>query len=1261
MSRTDSAARTIFLTSSDSSIARPALACGGSALGRVIVSALTPGTSVLVCGLKAGRVFIKAQDSLNVFAPDSMVVTVVSTIELREVGAFSQQPNFYVNQNQTHNAQVFLSDPAPAGGLGVTFVYGKPGTTTVTPAPAIVPAGQLAANVVIQGLAVGTDSVVPTSGGFVGKFSRVSVAANNLTLQRPYPYTGLLGVGQTFQPYAGITYAMDHILVVNASLSSGIGTVQTPDTIRQSASTQYFTVAAAAPGKTVLTIAASGWVSAVDTFTFTTPHLLASGQGSLIAGNPVLGSWTVGAADSARGAHAVKDTLLVTAVSRNLAAVTVDSPTVKVPAGASTNTRYNGLRALAAGGGDSAWIVDSAPGYVSDSFLVHVTKPAMTVQVAYPYTGRLGLGTLWKSAGYVQLPYGRPDTFTVTFTHTRPGTVRAPPSVRVLPGQTIAYFDLVGDSAGVDTLRVDTVATKGYVITGTPIVFSVDTLHVRAYQYPGTTNYTISSPYPVNAAVYDSADGQYRPLIKPLRVNLVSTNVATFTLDSAAVTIDSGQFYSYNHPDTMRFKGVDTIGARIVASALGTRSDTSTLIKVFPTPLAIQLGYPYIVARGLRLKNNYVSVTGGYVPDTVKVAVRRFDPTIDTLTADTVKIAKGQSTSQTFEIWARDSIRPDSIVATAPGYVTGKVTLTPQPASLLQGGLPSTRLTTDPPYRAPVYTGTRSGYAENPFVPDTITVVSTDPTVMVIDSAFSTNARGDTAKTVVDTSVSYAYVRVHFVGNGSARLRFSSPGFRSDSTGLVTVSGPSLHLTTGNQTVGIGQVLPSQYVYVDNPVSAPLVVHLLRSDSLQPASGQVFKLSTDSVTIPVGQTSSNLFDVIGNSSNSAVLTARATAYGQGTATISVGTPQLVGPLQISVYVGSAPYSVPVYTADQNNNSRLIAAPLVVSASVSNPTIATSDSSSITLAARTSNGIVPVRARAKGVTSVIFSAPGYKSDTMAVTVDTGVFSFGSVPTTLGPNQTAQMAVSLSFTNDTAVTVSLAPSNPNALSVQVPVVIPARQGYQTFSVTGLSPGSSAVLASAPGYAKPATSAVIAISQPKLFVSLSPTGSAGQRAGLTIYAEDSLGTSHVVTAPVSVTLSSNLPTHTAFDATMVTIPVGSSSVSTGVTFDTAATYVITASAPAMGYASGTGTTTITGALVTMVNTAFSPSTVTIRAGQYVTWRNNDSFNHTTTENSATPLWNQLVAPGTTVQQYFATSGTYNYHCTIHANMTGTVIVTP
>jgi plastocyanin len=1266
LSRTDSAARTIFLSSSDSLVARPTLGCGGGVLQRTVIPAQTPGTSVLVCGLKAGRVVIKAQDSLNVFAPDSMVVTVVSTIEFREVGSFSQQPYFYVNQNETHRAQVFLSDPAPAGGLGVTFVYGKPGTSAISPAPAIIPAGQLASDIVIQGIAPGTDSITPTSGGFVGKFSHVYVASNNLTIQRPYPYTATLGVGQYFQPDGQITYAMDHPLVLSASLSSGIGTVQSPDTIRAGNNYVYFTVKATAPGKTALTVAASGWVSAIDTLIFTTPRLMASGQTSLIAGNPSLGYWTVYSADSLRYQHTVTDTLAITAVSRNVNAVAVDSGTLKLVPGASGNTRYNALRALPSAGGDSAWIVLSAPGYMSDSFLVHVTKPTMSVAIGYPYSGRVGLGTLWKNGGYVQLPYVRPDTFTVTFTHTRAGAVRGPPSVRVLPNQTIAYFDLVGDTIGIDTMRVDTVLTTGYLITGTPLILTVDSLHVRPYQYPGVTNYTIGSPYPVVAAVYDSVDGQYRPLIAPLRVNLVSGNTATFTLDSAFVTIDSAQFYSYNHPDTLRFKGVDTAGARIFASAPGTRGDSSNLIKVFPTPLAIQLGYPYALGRGLRTRNNYVNVVGGNVPDTVKVALRRFDPTLDTLTADTVKIFKGQSFSQLFEIWSLDSLRTDSIVATAPGYVPGKITITPQAVSLLEGGMPSTRLTTDPPYRAPVYVGTRSGTTLNPFARVNVTVVSTDPTVMRIDSAFTVNATGDTAVTVVDTNSSYGYVRVQFVGVGPARLRYTAVGFKSDSTPLVSVSGPVLHLTTGNQTVGIGQLLPNQYVYLDNAVTiSPLVVHLLRSDSTQVAANQeVFQLSADSVIIPVGQTSSNYFDIQGNFANSAVLTARAAAYGQSIATISVGQPQLIGPTNVSLYLGQQPPSYGVYTADQNGAQRLVAAALTVKDSSSSPTVATVDSAQITIPARSSYAYFPIRPRGKGAASVVFSAPGYKADTTVVSVDSGQLAFGSVPAALGPNQTAQMYVSLPFTNDSAVTVALGVTDPTVLSVPPSVVIPARQGYVYFNVIGQGAGSASVTATA-SIAKAGSSSAILVGQPKLFISATTIMNAGQRTGFQVYSQDPQGNNRAVTAPLTITLSSSSPAHTTFDSATVTIPANNYYANAGVVFDTAGVYTITASASANGYASGSATITVTGALVLIQPggnpASFVPQTVTIKAGQYVTWRNTDAVPHTATDDNSAWQTGQIAPQTASGAVYFGAAGTFTYHCSIHPTMTGTVVVTP
>jgi len=133
LSRTDSVAVKVLLASTDTMIARVAAGCPGGAIRKVQIPANTSATSLLVCGLAAGRVTLVAQDSGGVFLPDTMVVTVVSTIEFREIATFYQQPYFYVNQNETHRAQVFLSDPAPAGGLGVTFVYGQAGKSGSAP------------------------------------------------------------------------------------------------------------------------------------------------------------------------------------------------------------------------------------------------------------------------------------------------------------------------------------------------------------------------------------------------------------------------------------------------------------------------------------------------------------------------------------------------------------------------------------------------------------------------------------------------------------------------------------------------------------------------------------------------------------------------------------------------------------------------------------------------------------------------------------------------------------------------------------------------------------------------------------------------------------------------------------------------------------------------------------------------------------------------------------------------------------------------
>lgn len=79
-----------------------------------------------------------------------------------------------------------------------------------------------------------------------------------------------------------------------------------------------------------------------------------------------------------------------------------------------------------------------------------------------------------------------------------------------------------------------------------------------------------------------------------------------------------------------------------------------------------------------------------------------------------------------------------------------------------------------------------------------------------------------------------------------------------------------------------------------------------------------------------------------------------------------------------------------------------------------------------------------------------------------------------------------------------------------------------------------------------------------------------------------------------------------------------------------------------------------------VDIKNSAFNPATITVKAGDTVTWTNNDGFAHTVTLDDNSVDSGNLNA-GATFDHAFAAAGTFAYHCKIHASMHGTVTVTP
>jgi amicyanin len=81
-----------------------------------------------------------------------------------------------------------------------------------------------------------------------------------------------------------------------------------------------------------------------------------------------------------------------------------------------------------------------------------------------------------------------------------------------------------------------------------------------------------------------------------------------------------------------------------------------------------------------------------------------------------------------------------------------------------------------------------------------------------------------------------------------------------------------------------------------------------------------------------------------------------------------------------------------------------------------------------------------------------------------------------------------------------------------------------------------------------------------------------------------------------------------------------------------------------------------------VNIDNFAFSPAKITVKVGTTVTWTNKDSVTHTVTsdDGSAAAFDSGNLESGKTYQFTFQKAGTYTYHCNIHPDMQGTIVVT-
>ena len=165
---------------------------------------------------------------------------------------------------------------------------------------------------------------------------------------------------------------------------------------------------------------------------------------------------------------------------------------------------------------------------------------------------------------------------------------------------------------------------------------------------------------------------------------------------------------------------------------------------------------------------------------------------------------------------------------------------------------------------------------------------------------------------------------------------------------------------------------------------------------------------------------------------------------------------------------------------------------------------------------------------------------------------------------------------------------------------------------------------------------------------------------------------------TTPVTVTLTrtnftgnvnlavAGIPTGATSSVATNPVTGTSATITLGGGTATPGTYSLTVTGTATGLADRTApfalTITagpVTTTSVTMQGTAFNPPDIRVSPSAVVTWTNMDAINHNVTFSEAAIGATTNFSTGSKSLAMPAAPGTYNYRCTIHAGMSGTVLV--
>ena len=1051
-------------------------------------------------GRNAGTTTVSATDgSGQGYAGASAVLAVTATMRLTS-GSYS------INTTDIVQTQVLLSDPSPAGGTYVTFSYGTPGIAAISPDPAFIPAGQLAADIQIRGLAAGSTSITPSAIGVNGTASSFTSYAPVLTLS-----TSAIRLGQgQYSPDVYIqapTYTNLPIPVTIASSDTNVVTVTPSVTIPANSYYAYFTTSAKATGTATVAVSSPGWTSArTMTVTVTSPYLGLSGGGSLFTTSPAQNVY-VYAEDSVGSAHYRTNSLAVRLSSRDTTVMRVLDTLVTIAPG---QYYTSAGRVIPGGLGGSTYIVATASGHQSDSALYTVQGPQLSLSWT---TNRVGAGQEDRDL-YVSTPNNVTAPLVVTLANPDSSILGAPTTVTIPTGTYYAYFTVRGKTPGSVTLSA---TAPGYQSDNASYI--VTTPRVTVSGGGNINNFAPSRTYTIYAT--DSVGtAHYRT--EALALSMRSSDPTVLTTDTLA-TIPAGQYYT----STPTLTPVNVGSARIVVSAAGHRPDSTTYTIVQPK-LNLSLSSYAIGRRQYRPATDFYVYTPDNRSSPLAVTLVQNHATVDSLSATSLTIPVGSYYA--YFGFAGLTQGMDTVIASAAGYAPDTAYITVTTPRFTHSGMPGSTTTTNPPIGVYVYTADSLGTGH--YALDTVVVraVSSDTIILRPVQPFFRIPRG----------AYYAQTTVSVIGPGTANMTYSDSagtGYLPTTTNSVTVTGPSLALSNGATMLGMRQHAgtTSSYVHVPNNVAAPLVVNLISTDT---------RVATvpASVTIPAGSYYA-YFDVTAQDTVGTIqIQATATGYSAAAMNVQVTEPKFVISTATQLNTTSPKYSITIYATDANGNAHYTNENVVVSLLSLAPSVAIIDSTTVTIpagayysgAATWSPNSVPTPGTARLEASDQRTAQyKYNTGTVDVAVITPTLHFSWASETLGigqyidneyvytpDNAAAPISVGLSHTG-TARISTLVGGAPVAS-----VTIPTGTYYTYFRVVGTSAGTDTLVGTVTSPAHNPATAYTVVGQGRI----DPIGgwpaslAAGDSVQLTLYARDPAQNGRYVAAATTFTLAPN-----------------------------------------------------------------------------------------------------------------------------------------